>query len=210
MFKRDKGNGSKKPNWFKGKWLNLVTVLSALVGVLGFVFTVFIYVHDLRPILNEEQLNWQNRELFSRNEVLLTNIEKNEKELSSLAKQIEVSNERIDSSEAEVARTKQELVQANKKAYLLNISGRIEMEYLSAVRNQEDASAIDIKQRALDLLKETDVRDEYEKAGLSEAVRFVEKHITPDSMYSAIRHYENTEEIALLQEKMNAIEKQTN
>lgn len=210
MFNGKRKAGLKKESGPKGNWLHWLSVLSSILGIIGFAFTLYIYFNDLRPILSEEQLNRQNKNLVSHNKELLLDIEESENELSSLKKQINVSSEQLASSEKEIEQTKQKLVEANKKVILTDVSGQIELKYLSAVREGEDADAINIKQMALDLLKEVDTQGEYEKEGLSEAIKFVETHTKPDSMYSSIRHYENTEELAAWQEMMDAMEKQVN
>ena len=99
-------------------------------------------------------------------------------------------------------------MEANKKAILIDVSGQIEFEYLSAIRESEDADAINIKQIALDLLKEVETQGDYEKEGLSEAIKFVEKHTKPDSKFTSLRNYESIEELAELEELMNDLDKQ--
>lgn len=206
MFKGKKDNLNIS-SWIKEYWYQSLSVTASALGIIGFFFTIFIYFHDLRPILNEEQLYRQNRNLVDYNNELRLGISKNEKELSTLQQQIKKSNEKLISSSEKIMQSREELIKSNKKGYLISTSARIETEYLSAIENNKNIESFNVRERALELLNEVTPQGEHEEAALAEAIQFVEEYIKPDSMYNSLSVYELTENIESLNQEKNNVKK---
>lgn len=189
--------------WNKITWkmfMDTLTILSFMLTVGGILLAIHVYFRDVRPVI-------EDAELYARIETL----KESEEQLNS---EIKIREQKVASLDGELQKTtdkavllEREIINVYKAFYLETVYLELENESIAAALRQ-DETKVDVKSRALQLLKEKEegVSSGYKKEGLDSAVDFVTENIGTNSEIYDLLAYEFIDAINELQKTIEEIE----